>query len=521
MIRDSVFNHLKRLAYSKPRKVVFEDVLGGRLTSFALLMKAIFLGVILKKRLKNTKLVGLCIPNTNTFPIVFMALHSQGYIPTIFNYKSGASVIKSASHTAGASVIITSRLFEEKANLSTIFNELKQFGLQFIYLEDLMRELTIWDKIAAMCKAIFRRVPVPNVNDTAVILFTSGSEGAPKGVALSHGNLIENVRQVTSIMDDMTHDDIFFSSLPFFHAFGLLAGVVLPIVYGLKSYIYPSPLDYKAIPQKVEESKATILFSANTFLQGYAVNAKPTSFRSLRAIIAGAERLTEETRLMYKEKFGIPIYEGYGVTETSPVISVNTKNMHVIGSVGKLLRDISIKIEPVEGCTDGGRLFIKGPNVMLGYYLASNPQTLIEPKDGWHDTGDIAFCDENGYLFIRGRAKRFAKIGGEMVSLASIEYYIMQNWPEFYHAVVSIKDPKKGERIVLFTTCKDLDQALLISHISKAGLSNLYVPKSIIVQESIPLLSTGKTDYVSLESFAESMDQRSMNGANSGENLNS
>lgn len=513
MIKDSIFAHLRKLAYSKPLKLLFEDVLGGKLTSFALFAKAIFLGVILKKKLKSSKLVGLCIPNTNTFPIVFMALQSQGYIPAIFNYKSGATAIKSASHTVGASVIITSRLFEEKANLASVFNELRQVGLEFIYLEDLIKKLSFWDKIFTLWSSFCFRLSVPDIDNTAVVVFTSGSEGVPKGVALSHNNLISNVRQVISRMD-ITHDDIFFSSLPFFHAFGLLAGVVLPIVYGLKSYIYPTPLDYKIIPQKVEEARATILFSANTFLQGYAANAKPTSFQSLRKIIAGAERLTEETRLLYQEKFSIPIYQGYGVTETSPVISVNTKNLHTIGSVGKPLCDISIKIEPIEGCKDGGRLFVKGPNVMLGYYLASNPQVLVKPNNGWHDTGDIAFCDENGFLFIRGRLKRFAKIGGEMVSLAAIEQQIIQHWPEFAYAVVSIKDPKKGEKIVLITTNKDLNQALLLDVMNKAGLSTLHVPKSIIYQELIPILSTGKTDYVALTNLAESLDSKIMNGSN-------
>jgi acyl-[acyl-carrier-protein]-phospholipid O-acyltransferase/long-chain-fatty-acid--[acyl-carrier-protein] ligase len=513
MTRDSVFNHLKKLAYSQPRKIIFEDVLGGKLTSFMLLMKAMFLGVIIKNAFRKTKVIGLCIPNTNAFPIVFMGLHSQGYVPAIFNYKSGATAIKSASHTVGVSVILTSRLFEAKANLTNIFNELKQFGLEFIYLEDIMKGLSIWDKISAAWKVIFTRKPISNVNDTAVILFTSGSEGVPKGVALSHNNLISNVKQVASRMD-ITHDDIFFSSLPFFHAFGLLAGVVFPIVYGLKSYIYHTPLDYKVIPQKIEEAKATILFSANTFLQGYAAYANPNSFRSLRKIIAGAERLTEETRLLYQKKFKVHIYEGYGVTEASPVISVNTKELNTIGSVGKPIRDMSIKIEPIEGYTEGGRLFVKGPNIMLGYYLDSSPQALVKPKDGWHDTGDIAFCDEKGYLFIRGRVKRFAKIGGEMVSLGAIEYHIMKNWPEFFHAVVSIKDPKKGEKIVLITTCKEINQNLLINNINKAGLPILHVPKLIIYQESIPLLSTGKTDYFSLENLAESLDAKMMNSSN-------
>lgn len=504
MSEDFILKKFRALAFSKPRKVILEDVLGDKLTALGLYFKAIFLGGVLQRSLSNKKFVGLCLPNTNTFAIAFMALHTRGYVPVIFNYKSGTSTIKDTAHAVGTDTIITSRLFENKAGLSTVFGELKTLGLKFIYLEDLVGELSLLDKLSLLSKAPFTRVHRARAHDTAVVLFTSGSEGLPKGVALSHKNLISNVEQSLDRLTEINHDDVFFSSLPFFHTFGLLAGLILPMIYGVKSYIYPSPLDYKVIPQKIKDSKATIFFSANTFLQGYAMTAEPDSFANVKAIYAGAERLFEETIALYKEKFGVCAYEGYGVTEAAPIIAVNGKNFNKVGSVGKPLRDVEIRIETIEGYNEGGRLFVKGPNIMQGYYLAAQPGVLVKPHDGWHDTGDVAYLDEDGYLFIIGRAKRFAKIGGEMISLATIESCLSRGWPSFSHAVVSIKDPKKGEKIVLITNCSELKQDELLSHIHASGLSNLYMPKEIFHQESIPILSTGKVDYVTLEkSIAE------------------
>lgn len=507
MTNNSIFHQFKKTVYLNPTKILFEDVLGQKLKAWTLYFKSLFLGEILKHRLKQKRTIGLCLPNTATFPIVFLALQSKGYIPAILNYKSGSTSIKNSAYTAGVSKIITSRLFEEKAELTATFNELKEQNLEFIYLEDILKNIKLPNKIIYLIKALLSEVYIPKETEPAVILFTSGSEGTPKGVVLSHINLIENVNQATRRIP-LTHDDIFFSSLPFFHSFGLLAGVLLPIFYGLKSYIYPSPLDYKKIPQKIEESKATVLFSANTFLQGYASSAEPNMLKSLRFIIAGAEKLYDQTRDLYKNKFGVHIYEGYGVTETSPVISFNVEELNRIGSVGKALDGIDTKIEPIEGYTEGGKLFVKGPNVMLGYYLASAPQVLVEPTDGWHDTGDIACIDDDGFIFIRGRAKRFAKIGGEMISLGAIEYHLSQTWPDHKYAVVSIRDPRKGEKVILLTTYESLSKEMLINSLKEGGFSKLYNPSSIIYQEGLPLLSTGKLDYVSIQEIAKFSEEK-------------
>jgi len=495
MTQNTLYTEFRRKVFRWPGKVIFEDILNKKVTASTLLIQANVLGQLLKPLIPQ-KTVGLALPNTATFPIVFMALQGIGKTIAILNYAAGLTPLKSAIHTAQIELIITSRLFEEKAKLKDIYEGLKHDGIKIIYLEDLVPTLTLLRKIKGLLK-IFS-TPKISPHAPAVILFTSGSEGTPKAVLLSHQNLIENAKQVTSRISFSTQD-ILFSSLPFFHAFGLLAGVILPLFYGLKSYIYPTPLDYKTIPIKIAETRATIFFSANTFLRGYALASPPHLFESLTAIYAGAEKLHEETREIYLKKFNIPIYQGYGVTEASPVIAVNTKNENTPGSVGRPLNNIETRIEPFEDYKDGGRLFVKGPNIMMGYYLSETPGVLVPPIDGWHDTGDIAQLDENGYLYILGRAKRFAKIGGEMISLTAIEYAISQGWPEGHHAAISRHHSKKGEEIVVITDSKTITLEALKDHLTNLNFSNLSIPKVIILQENLPLLSTGKIDYVTLQ----------------------
>lgn len=505
MTQHTLYTEFRCKVLRWPFKVIFEDVLGKKVKALSLLIQANVLATLLNDKLPQ-KTIGLSLPNTATFPIVFMALQSLGKTTAILNYAAGLSTLKRAVRTAQIQVVITSRLFEEKAKLQEAHANFKQDGIQLIYLEDLIKDLKVSTKLKGLLRVFSK--PKASAQDPAVILFTSGSEGAPKAVLLSHTNIIENARQVTQRVP-FHSQDILFSSLPFFHAFGLLAGVILPLFYGLKSYIYPTPLDYKTIPIKIAEVNATILFSANTFLRGYAMAAPPHLMESLTAIYAGAEKLHEETRELYLEKFKVPIYQGYGVTEASPVIAVNVKEEHTPGSVGRPLSEIEIKLAPFEGYEDGGRLCVKGPNVMLGYYLAENPGVLVPPHEGWHDTGDIAHIDENGYLYILGRAKRFAKIGGEMVSLAATEYAISQKWPEGHHAALSRHHPKKGEEIVIVTDSNSLTLGMLKDHLACLGFSNLSIPKTLIFQESLPLLPTGKIDYVNLQGTVTDLGETS------------
>jgi len=329
--------------------------------------------------------------------------------------------------------------------------------------------------------------------DAAVVLFTSGSEGTPKGVVLSHKNLLANVDQVTSTIPLLPTDKVF-NALPMFHSFGLTGATLMPLLKGTPVFLYPSPLHYRAIPELVYDEAATILFGTPTFLAGYAKKAHPYDFFSIRYIFSGAERLSDAVRLIYQERFGVRIFEGYGATETAPALAVNSPFHNKRGTVGRLLPGIEYRLEEIPGIPEGGRLWVKGPNVMKGYYRIEQPGVLQPLSDGWYDTGDIVALDEQGFIAIKGRAKRFAKIGGEMVSLTAVEQALESVWPTALHAVVTLPDPRKGERLVLATTFKDATRENVMAALREKGLPELAIPREISIRTSLPLLGSGKVD---------------------------
>ena len=331
-------------------------------------------------------------------------------------------------------------------------------------------------------------------DDPAVVLFTSGSEGPPKGVVLSHANILANGIQLSTRID-FSSQDIIFCALPMFHSFGLTAGTLLPLLSGMRAFFYPSPSHYRIVPEMIYEVNATVVFGNNTFLKGYARFAHPYDFYSVRYVYAGAEKLQEDTRRIWSERFGIRIFEGYGATETSPVLAANTPMEHKAGTVGRLLPGMQYKFAPVSGVEEGGRLMVKGPNIMLGYLLASQPGVLQAPSDKWYDTGDIVSMDEEGYLTIAGRAKRFAMLGGEMVSLSAVEEMITQVWPHHEHAVVILLDASKGEQMILVTTRQGAQRNELLDYARGEGIAEINVPKKIVFVKELPLLDSGKADY--------------------------
>jgi acyl-[acyl-carrier-protein]-phospholipid O-acyltransferase/long-chain-fatty-acid--[acyl-carrier-protein] ligase len=376
-----------------------------------------------------------------------------------------------------------------------------------IFLEELRESLTIKDKLYGLFARFFSNTAlgmagaVRDPDAPAVILFTSGSEGLPKGVVLSHRNLHANRYQAAARIA-FTASDVVFNALPMFHAFGLTGGALLPVLAGVRTFLYPSPLHYKVVPELCYETNATVLFGTDTFLMGYARNAHPYDFFNVRLVVAGAERVKPETREAWMEKFGLRILEGYGATECAPVVAVNTPMHFRTGTVGRLLDQIQYRLEPVPGIEEGGRLFVKGPNIMLGYLRADNPGVLETPPDGWYDTGDIVKIDEEGFITIMGRAKRFAKIAGEMISLALVETRLGQALPEAQHAVVSVPDEKKGEQLVMFTTEETADARKVGEALKAIGTPALMVPRNVIVLKELPLLGSGKTDYQSLNRMA-------------------
>lgn len=476
-----------------------------------LVQRAFLLGGVLAQETRPGEYVGVLLPNALGTAALFFALHSQGRIPAMLNCTAGAGGLAAAIEASGIRTVYTSRRFIEAAELQGIAESLAS-KIRLVYLEDLRQRIGSLRLLQAIVRACFARssyrraVPEVTADDPAVVLFTSGSEGTPKAVALSHMNLLANIQQVASRVD-FTREDIILNALPVFHAFGLTLGTLLPLLSGARLFLYPSPLHYRIIPEMAYQVNATILFGTNTFLAGYAQHAHPYDFHSVRYIFAGAEKLQQPTRRLWLEKFGIRLFEGYGVTEASPVIAVNTPMECRAGTVGRIMPGIEYHIEPVPGISQGGCLEVRGPNIMLGYLLHHAPGQLQPPSTprgkGWYDTGDIVSVDEEGYLTIRGRAKRFAKIAGEMISLTTVESLASNIWPSVKHAVVTLPDIKKGEELVLLTEQVDAQRRPLLTQARAEGLSELHVPRQILVVEAIPLLASGKVDYPSAQRWAE------------------
>ncbi|WP_241127061.1 acyl-[ACP]--phospholipid O-acyltransferase [Novosphingobium terrae] len=484
---------------------VLEDVKREPLSYDRMLVGTRLLGKRLAQGTAQGGAVGVLLPNVNGAVVGFFALQAIGRVPAMLNFTVGLANMRSACSTAGIRTIVTARAFVEQAKLTDIVAALEADGLRIVWLEDLAATIGSFEKLWALLTVKHsakrhERLAI-NPDASAVILFTSGSEGVPKGVVLSHRNLLSNLAQLAARID-FNSNDVVLNALPVFHSFGLTGGTLLPLLNGIRTVMYPSPLHYRIVPALAYDANATIMFGTDTFLSGYARMAHGYDFYSLRYIFAGAEKVRDETRKTYADKFGLRIMEGYGATECAPVIAVNTPMHFQAGTVGRLLPGIEARLEPVPGITEGARLYVRGPNVMAGYMLASAPGVLQPPVEGWHDTGDIVTLDGDGFVTIRGRAKRFAKIGGEMVSLPAVEGYAAQCWPGFAHAVVTRPDPKKGEVLVLFTTCPAAQARDLQQWGRLHGATELMIPRDIRVMAELPVLGTGKVDYVTLGEMA-------------------
>ncbi|MEM7172656.1 MAG: acyl-[ACP]--phospholipid O-acyltransferase [Pseudomonadota bacterium] len=499
-----------RSAHGK-NALLIEDIQRKPMSYDRLVSASLLLGRGLVKGTSTGEAIGLLLPNSGATAAVFFGLQAHARVPAMLNFTAGARAMAEACVTAGVKRIVTSRQFVELAKLTDAV-ELLGESRTVIYLEDLRDRIGWWDKarllltkplVSGLHRGLMTREEV-TPDSPAVILFTSGSESSPKAVVLSHSNILSNAYQLASRID-FNPTDIVFNPLPVFHSFGLTAGLLLPVLSGIKTFLYPSPLHYRIIPELIYDSNATILFGTNTFLKSYAQKAHAYDFYSLRYVFAGAEKVAEDTRRRWSEFFGLRILEGYGATETSPVLASNTPMQCKAGTVGRLLPGIEHRLEKVEGVEHGGRLWVRGPNVMLGYYRAGAPQKLEPPQDGWYDTGDIVQIDPEGFISIQGRAKRFAKIAGEMVSLTAVEQQAAALWPEAECAAVALPDPKKGEQVILLTTEPTAERGALLAHCQAQGVTELMVPKIVLAVESIPLLGSGKADYQGAQKLAEEM----------------
>ena len=443
--------------------------------------------------------VGVMLPNANGSIATILGLMSAGKVPAMINFTAGAANILSACKAAEVRRILTSRAFVHQAKLDGVVEQLGR-AVEIVWLDDLRQTIAWHEKLRGRVMRA-RPLVARSAADPAAVMFTSGSEGTPKGVVLTHRNILANVAQAAARIDFGGHDKVF-NVLPIFHSFGLSAGTLLPLVSGVPVYFYPSPLHYRIVPELIYGSNATILFGTDTFLTGYARMANAYDFRSLRYVFAGAEPVREATRATWSERFGLRILEGYGVTETAPVLAINTPMFNRPGSVGKLMPGIEARLEPVPGVDEGGRLHVRGPNVMAGYLRAENPGVLEPPEDGWHDTGDIVTI-EDGFVTIRGRAKRFAKVGGEMVSLAAVEQLAAELWPEHQTAVAAVKDDKKGEKLVMVSDNPAASRERFVKFLKLKGAQDLMAPSEVRVVSAVPLLGSGKLDFAAVQKLVE------------------
>ncbi|MEO1014648.1 MAG: AMP-binding protein [Pseudomonadota bacterium] len=502
--RRSIFSAFLATARRKGAKALALIDGDGRKFTYGDLTKASFAlsGPIARLSKPNERL-GVLLPTGAGATIAIFAAHARGRVPAMLNFTAGVRNIKAAAKAAEVTQVLTAKKFIEIGQLHGLIDDLKD-ELTFHYLEDLREELTLTDKLRALAGPILPSMfaAQPDPEEAGVILFTSGTEGDPKGVVLSHSNVIANVEQVAEHVH-IAPSDVFFNPLPMFHCYGLTAGTLWPLIVGYPAALHPSPLQTKIIPKRIFETNATVLFATDTFLQQYMRASDARGMSSLRLAVCGAERVKDETRVTAERKFSFEVLEGYGVTEAAPVLAANQPGDIRSGTVGKLLPGVEYKLEAVDGLEGAGRLWVKGPNIMQGYITAAEPGVVRPLEEGWHDTGDVVTIDREGYMSIRGRVKRFAKIGGEMVSLAVVENCATAVWPDNMHAATIVPDPRKGEQIVLVTDRKDHDRALLLAWAQSHGVPEIAVPKKIVCVDEVPVLGTGKLNYVAVKRLAE------------------
>ena len=447
----------------------------------------------------NENTVGVLLPNAVAHVVVLFALFRLGKTPAIMNFSTGLRNVLDSADTAGIKTVLTSRAFVEKANLGELVGQLATTN-QVVFLEDLAKTISLLDKLNGLYR-YFRRQPGAATADSRLILFTSGTEGRPKGVVLSHQAILANIDQASSVIDYSPADRML-NALPMFHSFGLMAGTMLPILGGIELFLYPSPLHFRIVPEVAYDFNATLMLGTPTFLAGYGKVAHPYDFHRLRYLLAGGEKLRQPVRDLWLDKFGIRILEGYGVTETGPVLCLNTPLSARTGTVGKFLPGIEWRLDPVPGIDSGGNLVVRGPNLMEGYLLYEQG---FRPVDGWYATGDVVSVDSAGYVSIQARLKRFAKIAGEMINLQLVEEAASACFSTGLHAAVAAADGRKGERVVLFTTYSQTTRDVLREYFLQAGHSVLYVPSRIVSIAAMPLLGTGKPDYLGLQKQAEKL----------------
>ncbi|MEA1937947.1 MAG: MFS transporter, partial [Pseudomonadota bacterium] len=364
------------------------------------------LGCALKNKTRGTQVVGVFLPNGLGAALAYFAILSLGKMPAMLNYSAGPAAIEASLKAAGIRDVISARQFLETPGLERAAETVITKS-RVIDLVDLKDEMGVVHKLfgglASVFPSLMRTARRAKPDDPAAILFTSGSEGTPKGVVLTHRNINANRNQIVSVID-FTGADVILNALPIFHSFGLTVGLMLPLLSGVKTVLYVSPLHARIVPEFAYDVGATIILGTDTFLRQWGRAAHPYDFYSVRYVVAGAEKVRDATRKLWSEKFGLRILEGYGATETAPCLSLNTPMHFRLGTVGRMLPGIDWRLERIDGLVSGGRLVVSGDNVMAGYMRVEKPEVIEPPEDGWYDTGDIVNIDPEGFVAIEGRA---------------------------------------------------------------------------------------------------------------------
>ncbi len=509
-----------------PFQMLIADTRSGQLSAIKTLAGALILARKLRPLLaRDEEMVGLLLPQSVGATLTNVALTFLGKVPVNLNYTASAESITGAAQQCKMQHVITSRAFLEQMPVAV--------PGEAIYLEDVMKTVEKKDRIRALLMALFmpvraieRSLGAPesrSPNDLATVIFSSGSEGEPKGVMLTHYNVAKNIEAAMQVFPHKKGDCLV-GMLPFFHSFGYTATLWLALTSAnFRVFFHPNPLESRAIGEMIQKYKGTIMFSTSTFLHGFIRRCTPEQMASLRFVITGAEKLAPRVRDAFKEKFGIEPLEGYGTTECSPIVSLNLPDVRAPGfylkgtkrgSIGLPLPGISVRIvdpDTREILQNGraGVLMVKGPNVMRGY-LGHPEKTNQVLQDGWYETGDISTIDEDGFITITDRLARFSKIGGEMVSHTKIEdeMHKVLNETERKLAVAGVPDDNKGERLVVLHTLTDEEFDTLLSKMDQTGLPNLWLPKSkaFYKVDLIPILGSGKMDLKAVKELARKLD---------------
>lgn len=500
-----------RMAKKNAKKLAIIDKTTGKNVTYS---RALIGALILSSKFEkyDKGFIGIMIPTSAGCALATAGALMSGRVPVMINYSTGAeSNAKYAQKKCKFRTIITSKALLDKIGCPLIEG--------MVLIEDIMAGVTTGDKLKAALKTklpvglLLNSIHKGDENDTAVILFTSGSEKDPKAVPLTHLNIASNIENFGNYIN-ISESDILLANLVFFHVFGLTVNLWVSFYYGMTMVSYANPLDFQTVSKIAREEKPTIMVGTPSFFWGYLQKSEPGDFKTLRLMVAGADKCPDALRDGYYKKHGVTLLEGYGATETSPVISVNSHEFNRPGSTGKVLPNVQIRIENFEtgaecGIREVGKILVKGDSVMKGYY--DDPELTADVLvDGWYNTGDMGYFDEDGYLWHAGRFKRFAKVGGEMVSLVKVENILEKLLPTGVSCcVVEVSDVKKGSYIVA-TVSQEINKTEILRKMLNE-LPIIALPRQFIVIKELPMMSTGKIDFRSVTKIVEEIMKKPEN----------